>query len=324
MTPIPSTKLVTIFGGSGFLGRHIVRALANDGWRIRVAVRRPNSSLFLRPMGRVGQIQIIKANVRDKAAVTAALEGADAAINLVGILVERGAQRFDAIHAQAAGTIASAAAEHRTPRLVHISAIGASKNSEARYFRSKAGGEANVRESFPAATILRPSLVFGPEDDFFNRFAWLARMSPMLPLIGGGKTRFQPVYVGDIARATVQVLRDPETSGKIYELGGPEVMDFRAVLQLVLKATYRKRLLVPIPFGIARIQAAVLGLLPGALLTLDQVRMLKADVVVSSGTLGLGDLGIAPEAAEGIVPSYLWRFRKAGEFTAALPEEHSA
>jgi uncharacterized protein YbjT (DUF2867 family) len=314
MTAIPSPKLVTVFGGSGFLGRHIVRALANDGWRIRVAVRRPNSAHFLRPAGRVGQIQIVKANVLDGAAVLAALEGAEAAINLVGILSERGRQMFDAVHAGAAANIARAAVQQGTSRLLHVSAIGISPSAKAHYLRSKAEGEARVREAFAAATVFRPSLVFGPEDDFFNRFAWLARLSPFLPLIGGGKTRFQPVYVGDIARAAVTALREGATAGKTYELGGPEVMSFRQVLELVLKVTHRRRMLVPIPFGLARVQAAFLGMLPNPLLTLDQVRMLETDNVVAPGALTLSDLGIMPEAAEAIIESYLWRFRKEGQF----------
>jgi NADH dehydrogenase len=321
MTAIPSPKLVTVFGGSGFLGRHIVRALANDGWRIRVAVRRPNSAHFLRPAGRVGQIQIVRTNVLDGAAVLAALEGAEAAINLVGILSERGRQMFDAVHAGAAANVARAAVQQGTSRLLHISALGLTPNPKAHYFRSKAAGEVRVREAFPAATVFRPSLVFGPEDDFFNRFAWLARLSPFLPLIGGGKTRFQPVYVGDVARAAVTVLHDPATSGKIYELGGPEIMSFRQVLELVLKVTHRKRILVPIPFGLARVQAAFLGMLPNPLLTLDQVRMLETDNLVAPGAPTLSDLGIMPEAAEAIIESYLWRFRKEGQFADVVRGE---
>jgi NADH dehydrogenase len=323
MTTVPSNKLVTVFGGSGFLGRHIVRALANDGWRIRVGVRRPNSALFLRPAGRVGQIQIVKANVLDENAVHSALDGAEAAINLVGILFEHGGQRFDAVHVRAAANIAHAAAKRGAQKLLHVSALGTSLNSPAHYSRTKAEGEVRVREAHPRATIFRPSIVFGPEDDFFNRFAALARLSPVLPLIGGGKTRFQPVYVADMARAAVTVLRESATAAATYELGGPEVMSLRDVFELVLKVTRRKRMLMPIPFAVARIQAAFLGLLPKPPLTLDQLRMLETDNVVAPGATGLGQLGITPEGAEAILESYLWRFRKTGEFETALPEETS-
>lgn len=316
MTAIPSTKLVTIFGASGFLGRHIVRALANDGWRVRAAVRRTHTANFLRPMGRVGQVQLVKANVLDDAAVLAALRGADAVVNLVGILSQSGRQRFEAIHIEAAERIAKAATLHGAERLLHISALGASPDSPSLYARTKAEGEARVRAAFPAATIFRPSIVFGPEDDFFNRFAWLARISPVLPLIGGGHTRFQPVYVGDVARAALRVLNDPSTAGKTYELGGPEIMTLKEIMQLVLKETHRRRLLVPVPFALARIKAAFLGLLPKPMLTLDQVRLLQSDNVVSGSALTLRDLGIVPEAAEAILPTYLWRFRKTGEFEA--------
>jgi NADH dehydrogenase len=314
MTAIPTTRLITIFGGSGFLGRHIVRALANDGWRIRVAVRRPNVANFLKPMGRVGQIQLLKTNVNDDVAVDAAMKGADAVINLVGVLSQSGAQNFRALHAEAAERIAKAAAAHGAARMLHVSALGANANSSSLYARTKAEGEQRVRAAFPAATIFRPSVVFGPEDDFFNRFGWLAKMSPALPLIGGGRTRFQPVYAGDVAQAAVRALNDAGTAGKVFELGGPEVMTFKEIMQLVLKQTNRRRVLVPVPFGLARIQGAVLGLLPKPMLTLDQVRLLETDNVVSEGALGLRELGIAATASEAIVPSYLWRFRKSGQF----------
>jgi NADH dehydrogenase len=317
MTGIPSTKLVTLFGGSGFLGRHMVRALANDGWRIRVAVRRPNNALFLRPMGRVGQIQIVKANVHDEDAVRAALKGADAAINLVAVLYQSGSQRFESLHVEAAERIARQASELGIGRLLHISGLGVDRNEHSRYAQTKVRGEESVREAFPRATIFRPSIVFGPEDDLFNKFAWIARLSPMLPLIGGGGTKFQPVFVGDVARATVKVLNDPSTAGKTYELGGPEIMTLKQIMELVLKETRRNRLLLPIPFGLARAQAIFLGLLPKPLLTVDQVRLLETDNVVSEGALSFRELGIAPEAAGGIVPSYLWRFRKHGEFEHA-------
>jgi NADH dehydrogenase len=319
MTAIPSSKLVTIFGASGFLGRHIVRALANDGWRVRAAVRHPNTAHFLKPMGRVGQIQLLKTNVTDDAAVDRALRGADAAINLVGILFESGSQRFAALHAEAAERIASLSAKHGVARLLHMSALGAAAASPSVYSRSKAQGEARVRAAYAGATIFRPSIVFGPEDDFYNRFAWLARISPVLPLIGGGRMRFQPVYVGDVALAVRAVLTDSATAGLNYELGGPEVMTLKEIMRLVLKQTQRKRFLVPVPFVIARLTGAVLGLLPKPLLTLDQVRLLQQDNVVSEGALTLRDHGIVPTAAEAILPSYLWRFRKTGQFETVSP-----
>jgi uncharacterized protein YbjT (DUF2867 family) len=309
--------MVTVFGGSGFLGRHVVRALANEGWRVRVAVRSPNTAHFLKPMGRVGQIQIVKANILDEGAVSRALTHAAAAINLVGILAQSGSQRFDSIHVEGAARIAGAATAHGLALLIHVSALGTGPNVPSRYGRTKAEGEARVREAFPAATIVRSSVLFGAEDDLFNKFAWLARMAPALPLIGGGKTRFQPVFVGDVAQAIVQILADPTRAGEIYELGGPEVVTFKQILELVLKDTHRKRLLIPVPFGIMRLKGALLGLLPNPMLTLDQVRMLETDNVVNEGALGLRDLGISQTAAEAIVPSYLWRFRKAGQFEAA-------
>jgi NADH dehydrogenase len=270
-------------------------------------------------MGRVGQVQLLKANVLDDASVDLAVRGADAVINLVGILSQTGSQRFEALHTQAAERIAKAAAARGVARLLHVSALGAAADSPSLYARTKAEGEARVRGAFPVTTIFRPSVLFGPEDDFFNRFAWLARLSPALPLIGGGHTRFQPVYVGDVARAASLVLNDPSTEGKTFELGGPEIMTMKQVMQLVLKETHRRRLLLPVPFGLARIKAAVLGLLPHPLLTLDQVKQLQRDNIVSEGALTLRDLGIIPEAAEAILPSYLWRFRKTGQFEAVSP-----
>jgi uncharacterized protein YbjT (DUF2867 family) len=316
MTAIPSTRLVTIFGGSGFLGRHMVRALADDGWRIRVAVRRPNNALFLRPMGRVGQIQLVKANVTNEETVRAALKGADAAINLVAVLHQSGNQRFDRLHVEAAERIAMLASELGVGRLLHVSALGIQGNP-SHYARTKALGEERVRARFAGATIFRPSVVFGPEDDFFNKFGWLARMSPVLPLIGGGGTKFQPVFVGNVAQAAAKVLSDASTAGQTYELGGPEIMTLKQVMELVLRETRRNRALVPIPFGLARVQGLVLGLLPKPLLTLDQVRMLETDNVVPEGAATFRDLNIVPEAPGAIIPSYLWRFRKHGEFEEA-------
>ncbi|MGQ0742633.1 MAG: complex I NDUFA9 subunit family protein [Alphaproteobacteria bacterium] len=313
-TPISGTRLVTVFGGSGFLGRNLVRELAKDRWRIRVAVRRPNSADFLRPSGRVGQIQIVRCNVRSDDDVRAALAHADATVNLVGILAQSGKQRFMALHAEAAGRIARRCSELGVAHFVHISALGVSEDAASRYMQSKWEGESSVRMANPAAVIVRPSLMFGPDDNFFNRFAWLARLTPVLPLFGGGRTRFQPVFVGDVAQAIVRILDDPNTAGKIFEFGGPEVLTFKEIMQYVLTETKRKRLLVPLPFFIGRLQGAVLQFLPMKLLTLDQIRMLETDTVESGNHPGLKELGITPTAMEAIVPAYLWRFRKAGQF----------
>ncbi|HEY3639282.1 MAG TPA: complex I NDUFA9 subunit family protein [Rhizomicrobium sp.] len=311
---------VTVFGGSGFLGRYVVRALARAGHRIRVCVRYPNRANYLLTAGNVGQIQIIRGNVRNPDHIALAMKGSHAVVNLVGILYETGRQHFDDIHADAAGTIAETAKRQGVDALVQVSAIGASADSASSYARSKAAGEAQVREAFPDATILRPSIVFGPEDDFFNRFAGLARIAPALPLIGGGRTRFQPVYVCDVADAVVRCVEDPQTRGRLYELGGPKIYTFKELLQLVLTETHRRRLLIPLPFPLAMMKATFLGLLPNPLLTRDQVRLLKQDNVVAPGALTLGDLGIEPEAAEAVLPSYLWRFRREGQFEEPAPQ----
>ena len=307
-------ELVTVFGGSGFLGRHTVRALAKASFRIRVAVRHPSSAFFLPPMGHVGQIQLVKANVSDQDQVAAALAGADAAVNLTGILFQGGGQSFTGVHVEGAGNIAKAAAAAGVKALVHVSAIGADVDAPSRYAKSKGEGEARVREAFAGATILRPSLVFGPEDGFFNKFAWLARLSPVLPLIGGGHTKFQTVFVGDVASAIVESIEDASTHAKIYELGGPSVYSFKELMQIVLRETERKRLLVPVPFFLATLKAFFLQFLPGTLLTPDQVTLLKSDNVVSPDALTLADLGIVPDSLEAIVPSYLWRFRPKGQY----------
>jgi uncharacterized protein YbjT (DUF2867 family) len=317
MTEIPAETLVTVFGGSGFLGRHVVRALARQGYRIRPAVRRPDLAGHLQPLGRVGQIHAVQANLRYPASVEAAVRGADVVINLVGILFERGKQRFEAVQAQGAHTVAQAAAAAGA-RLIHVSALGADPDSPALYARSKAAGETAVLATTPDATILRPSIVFGPEDDFFNRFASLARLSPALPLIGGGETKFQPVFVGDVAQAISSAVGGRAKGGTIYELGGPEVRTFRELMEYVLAVTERRRLLVPLPFGLAKLQAMFLQLLPTPLLTPDQVELLRADNVVSPAAQAEGRtlpaLGVEPTALEAVVPSYLWRFRKAGQF----------
>lgn len=310
-------RLVTVFGGSGFVGRHVVRALAKRGFRIRVAVRRPDLAGHLQPLGAVGQIHAVQANLRYPDSVRQAVAGAEIVINCVGILYETGRQKFDSVQARGAAAVARAASEAGA-RLIHISAIGADAESAALYARTKAAGEAAVREAAPDAVILRPSIVFGPEDDFFNRFAAMAQMSPVLPLVGGGETRFQPVFVGDLAEAVMAAVDGRANAGATYELGGPAVKSFRELLELVLKTTQRNRLLVPLPFGLARLQAKVLQLLPKPMLTEDQVELLKSDNVVSEAAKAEGrtleGLGIHPQSVEAIVPSYLWRFRKHGQF----------
>jgi NADH dehydrogenase len=318
------TSLVTVFGGSGFLGRHTVRALAKAGYRIRVAVRHPNLGNFLLPMGSVGQIQIVKTNIEDVDQIAAAVRGADVVINLVGILYQSGHQSFDSIHAEAAGAIAAAAKSAGAQSFIQVSSIGADEESESAYARTKAEGETRVRAAFPDATILRPSIVFGPEDNFFNRFAALARMLPFLPLIGGGTTKFQPVYVSDIAAAIVKCAQDPATRGRLYELGGPGIYSFKDLMELILRETCRKRLLVPVPFAIAMLQATFLQLLPKPLLTRDQVKLLKFDNVVSAGALTLADLGIQADSLEAILPSYLWRFRAEGQFEEFVADKIAA
>src|SRR5438128_8357908 len=310
--------LVTVFGGSGFLGRHVVRALCKREFRIRVAVRRPDLVGHLQPAGKVGQIHSVQANLRYPASVEAAMRDSHVAINLVGILTESGAQTFDAVQGKGAETVAKAASAAGA-RMVHVSAIGADENSPSRYGRSKAAGEKAVLEAVPSATIFRPSVVFGPEDQFLNRFAALARMSPMLPLIGGGLTRLQPVYVGDVATAVADAVDGKTTGGSTYELGGPEVLTMREIMEIILRVIERKRMLVSLPFGLAKLQALALQFAPGALkLTPDQVELLRSDNVVSDAAtragLTLQGLGIAPDSLEAIAPQYLWRFRATGQF----------
>lgn len=317
----PYDTLVTVYGGSGFLGRHVVRALAKRHYRIRVAVRRPELANHLQPLGRVGQIHAVQANLRNAASVEAAARDSHVLINLVGILFERSRQRFDAVHTYGAEQVALAASAHGA-RLVHVSAIGADENSLSAYGRSKAMAEKLVLAAQPSATIMRPSILFGPEDDFFNRFAALARISPVLPLIGGGLTKFQPVFVGDVAQAIADAVDGKARTGTIYELGGPEVRTFKELMQFVLATTERKRLLVPLPFFVAKLQAMVLQFMPKPLLTPDQVELLRVDNVVSDAAQRdrrtLQGLGIEPEPIEAIVPSYLWRFRKAGQFRSRI------
>src|SRR6266446_1002859 len=314
MTAIPLETLVTVFGGSGFLGRHVVHALAKLGYRIRVAVRRPELAGFLQPLGQVGQIHAVQANVRHAASVEVAARDADVVINLVGILFERGRQKFDAVQAFGAEAVALAAAAFGA-RMVHVSAIGADEHAPSHYARSKAAGERLVLAAVPSAVILRPSVLFGPEDDFFNKFAAIARFSPALPLVGGGHTRFQPVFAGDVANAVVAAIEGRAKDGEVYELGGPEVRSFKELMQFMLATIERRRLLVPVPFALATFQAAFLQLLPKPLLTPDQVELLRGDVIVSDKAKREGR-GIDPVAMAAIVPSYLWRFRKTGQFKA--------
>ena len=310
--------LVTVFGGSGFLGRSVVRALCKRDYRVRVAVRRPELAGHLQPLGRVGQIHAVQANLRYPASVEAAMRDSDVAINLVGILTEGGAQTFDAVQAKGAGAIAKAASAAGA-RMVHVSAIGADENSASGYARAKAAGEKAVLAAVPSATILRPSIVFGPEDQFTNRFAALAQMSPALPLIGGGVTKLQPVYVGDVATAVADAVDGKTKAGATYELGGPEVLTMREIIEIILEIAERKPMLISLPFGLAKLQATFLQFAPGALkLTPDQVALLRSDNVVSdaakAGGLTLEGLGITPDSLEAIAPQYLWRFRATGQF----------
>ncbi len=326
----PANQLVTVFGGSGFIGRHVVRALAKRGYRVRVACRRPDLAFFLQPLGNVGQIHAMQANLRYPDSVAAAVQGADAVVNLVGILTEGGKQRFDAVQAEGAAAIARAAKAAGITRFVQMSAIGADAASDSVYAQTKAAGEKAVLDVIPSAVILRPSIVFGPEDQFFNRFASLARIAPALPLVGGGGTKFQPVFVGDVAEAVALGVDGALKGGTIYELGGPQVSSFRDLLAFVCETTGRKRALVPLPFGVARIQAGVMealkyatfGLLPEEfLLTRDQVTLLEKDNVVSDAAQKEGrtleGMGITPDTYETVVPTYLYRFRKTGQFDTA-------
>ena len=302
-------RLATVFGGSGFIGRYVVRDLAVRGWLVRAAVRRPDEALFLKTSGALGQITPVAANIRDRASVMRAVAGAETVINLVGILHESGPQKFQPVQAEGPRIIAEEAAKSGVRHLVHISAIGADPNSNSAYARTKAAGEAGVRQAFPGATILRPSIVFGPEDDFFNRFAQMAMLSPALPLIGGGTTRFQPVYVGDVAAAVMKAIESPDAAGKTYELAGPKAYSFAELLRLMLTEIGRQRLLLPLPFPIASLMGSVMQCLPNPQLTADQVRLLKRDNVPSAGSAGLSDLGITPTAVEAIIPTYLDRYR---------------
>lgn len=308
-------KLVTVFGASGFIGRNIVRELAQRGARVNAVCRDVEKAKFLKPMGVVGQVTPMRADVTDAAAIARAVNGASMVVNLVGILHPSGRNTFDAVQATAPGVIAKAAKDVGAEAMVHVSAIGADADSSSKYARSKAEGEQAVRAAFPEATILRPSVVFGANDSFFNKFASLALLSPVLPLIGGGTTRFQPVYVDNVADAVMAALETPAARSQTYELGGPEIYSFRELMEMVLKETNRKAKLVNLPFWAASIQAAFLELLPSPMLTRDQVELLKSDNVVAADAKTLADLGVKATPVEVIVPTYLDKFRPGGRYS---------
>ncbi|SPH19502.1 hypothetical protein ASD8599_00228 [Ascidiaceihabitans donghaensis] len=315
------SKLVTIYGGSGFIGRYIARRMAKAGWRVRVAVRRPNEAIFVKPYGVVGQVEPVLCNIRDDASVAQVMQGADAVVNCVGILAEAGKNRFDAVQAEGAERVARIAAQQGVGKMVHISAIGADVTADSDYARTKGEGEAGVLKHMPNAVILRPSIVFGPEDDFFNRFAGMTRMGPILPVVGAD-TKFQPVFVDDVAQAAELSLTSSAAPG-VYELGGPDVATFRSLMETMLGVIRRRRMIVNIPFFVARIMAfgfglaskLSLGIIP-AMITSDQVKNLANDNVVSDGAKGLADFGIEPVALEAVLPEYLWRFRPSGQYAA--------
>ena len=312
-------ELITVFGGSGFVGRHVVRALAKAGYRVRVATRRPHLAQDLRVMGVVGQVQLVQANIRVKSSVERAVEGASGVINLVGVLAEGGRQNFSSLHAMGAEAIAKAAAAAGIERMIQVSAIGASAESASRYAQSKAAGEAAVMAAIPTATVLRPSIIFGTDDGFFNMFGSMARFAPALPLFGGGQSRFQPVFAGDVASAVLAAFEDKAARGQTYELGGPGVYSFKELMQFILNETDRPRFLVPLPYSIGTVMGMafeMLAILPFVqpMLTRDQMIQLQSDNVVSDGAKGLADLGITPETVEAIVPGYLARYRRHGQF----------
>ncbi len=313
-------SVATVFGGSGFIGRYIVKRLAKQGFVVRVAVRDTERALFLKPMGAVGQIVPLHASLTNEPTVHRAVDGADLVVNAVGILSEPRSGDFQRIHAEGAGLVARHAAAAGVARLVHISAIGADPDGASRYAASKGAGERMVREAFPAATILRPSLVFGPEDQLFNRFAAMARLLPVMPVICGD-TRFQPVYVGDVADAVMAVLARPDAAGAVYELGGPRVWSMRELLAYILRETGRNRRMMNVPMGLARLQARFMELVPGKPLTRDQLLMLQQDNVAGADMPGLKELGIVPTPVELVVPAYLARFQPGGGRRRVLPEE---
>ena len=305
-------RRTAVLGGSGFIGRYIVKRLAARGEVVAVGCRNAEGAKFLKPMGDVGQIATLNVAIGGERLLPAFLAGNDALVNCVGILRESGSQTFEGVHHTGPARLARFAREAGVERFVHISAIGADPRSTSAYARTKAAGERAVRDAFPTVTILRPSVVFGPEDQFFNRFGAMAMISPVLPLIGRGETRFQPVYVGDVADAAVKCLEDPTTAGHVYELGGPKVYTLREILELLLGEIRRKRWLVDLPFGFAALQARLMSILPSPPLTPDQVELLKSDNIVSSGAMTLASLDIVPTPAEIILPTYLDRFRRGG------------
>lgn len=315
------SHLVTIFGGSGFVGRYIARRMAREGWRVRVAVRRPNEAGFLRTLGAVGQVEPVLANIRDDASVAAAIAGADAVVNCVGVLTERGKNGFDAVQAEGAARIARMTAEAGITRLVHLSAIGADPESDSNYARSKAEGETAILEAMPQAVILRPSVIFGTEDEFFNRFATMTKFGPVLPLVGGN-SRFQPVYVDDVAKAAVQGVLGKAAPG-VYELGGPEASTLRALMEKMLHVIRRRRLLLNLPFwvgnvmafGFSALQVLTLGLFHNGVLTRDQIRQLRRDNVVNEGARSFADLGITPTDMDAVLEEYLWPYRPGGQYS---------
>ena len=316
------SKLVTIFGGSGFVGRYVAERMAKKGWRVRVAVRRPNEALFVRQYGAVGQVEPVLCNIRDDASVLAAAAGADAVVNCVGILSEVGKNKFQEVQAFGSARVARVSSEQGVMNFVQISAIGANEDSSSNYARTKALGEASVLKYFPEATILRPSIIFGAEDQFFNRFAQMATLSPFLPLVGAN-TKFQPIYVGDVAVAVEKALLDSSVSG-VYELGGPNVETFSELMKRMLGVIQRRRLMLNVPFFVAEImgqtldliKAVSLGLFPNNILTQDQVKNLKNDNVVSANAKNLGDLDIKPTAMETVLPEYLGRYRVSGQYAS--------
>ena len=315
--------LVTVFGGSGFIGAQVVRALAKRGYRVRIAVRQPNVSYRMRVLGDVGQIELVQANLRNGPSIARALAGAEACINLVGVLHEQGRQRFQTLHSKGSEDVAVAAAKLGITRFVQMSALGASLDSDSKYARTKAMGEAAVRRAIPQAVIIRPSVVFGVDDSLFNRFATLASLLPVIPLPGGGDTKFAPVHVGDLAQAIVNAVADPASAGKTYEIGGPKTYSYRELMELTLAEIHKRRLLLPLPWPAASLLGAVAELpskfLPiPPVLTADQVTLLKSDNIPSPGMPGLKQLGVTdPVAVEGILPSYLYRYRKGGPFADA-------
>ena len=313
-------KLVTVFGGSGFVGRHVVDALARRGYRVRVAVRKPEVAYYMQPLGNIGQIQLVQANIRHRWSIERAVKGADYVVNLVGILSESGKQRFNTVHAIGAKHVAEVVAAAGLP-LLHMSALGADLKSASEYARTKAEAERQVLSIKPDAVILRPSVIFGPEDQFFNKFSSMSRFSPFMPLIGGGKTQFQPVYVGDVAEVVARAVEGKLQAGKTYELGGAEVLTLRRCMELSLEVINRKRIFINLPWWVASLQGKILGLLPNPPLTSDHVKLLKSNNVVSQeaadADLTLEGLGIKPQAVDAILPSYLWRFRVLGQYDKA-------